>query len=140
MPDSQALYPNGPSNTLGNDPVGDENFRAASTDMQLSPQEQFLYKMHLTNLTSSGGVDNPDGSRSTLYVNTFGIGDKTYVIPSVWNGKILAPDDSLAKAKSKGLDNFPSYASEDEAKQRYNTMHSYMEKDTAKYLDTRNSP
>lgn len=134
---TQAIYPTGPSNSLGNDPVGDENYRAAATDMNLNKQEQNLYQMHLNNLTGSGGVDNKDGSRSTLYATTVGIGDKTYIIPTVNKGKILAADDALALAKDRGLEKYPSYDSQAEADARYSQMHSYMEKDTAKYMKSR---
>lgn len=117
---------------------------AADASLQLTTQEKALYRRHLANLTGSGGVDNhgsdpraPEGSRSTLFVYTFGIGDKTYVIPSVSNGKILTPDEALARAKKEGIDKFPSYASEAEAKARYSAMHSFMEKDTAQFLGAR---
>lgn len=117
---------------------------AADAALNLNAQEKALYRRHLANLTGSGGVDNdgsdpkaPAGSRSTLFVNTFGIGGKTYVIPSVWNGKVLSPDESLARAKKEGLDKFPSYASEQEASARYSAMHQFMEKDTAQVLGAR---
>src|ERR1700727_1514900 len=99
------------------------NFNAANAAMKMSPQEQALYQMHLTNLHGPGGVDNSDGSRSTLYQITAQFGDKTYVLPTVWNGKIVPPDQAIQLAKQYGLDKFPAYGSDDEAEQRYQQMH-----------------
>jgi delta 1-pyrroline-5-carboxylate dehydrogenase len=47
---------------------------------QTTPQERSLYQRHLTNLTGPGGVDNPDGSRSTLFQATVDHDGKTYAI------------------------------------------------------------
>ena len=113
------------------------NFKAADTAMKMTPQEQALYQMHLTNLSGPGGVDNPDGSRSTLYQITVQFGDKTLVLPTVWGGKILPPDQAIQMAKQYGLDKFPSYGSDKEAQDRYDQMHNYMEQDTAAYLKSR---
>ncbi len=107
--------------------------------MKMTPQEQALYQMHLTNLTGPGGVDNSDGSRSTLYQITVQFGDKTFVLPTVWNGKIVSPDQAIQMAKQYGLDKFPAYSSEQEAQARYDQMHDYMEQDTSAYLKNRGS-
>jgi hypothetical protein len=133
MDQAQAMYPNGPNAELGNQPPTD-NFRAAVNEMNLRTQEQDLYKRHLKNLYGPGGVNNPDGSRSTLFQASVEVGGKTYNIPTVWDGKILKADDALERAKKEGLDKFPSYSSQEEAEARYSQMHEYMEKDTAKYL------
>ena len=113
------------------------NFKAADAAMKMTPQEQALYQMHLANLHGPGGVDNPDGSRSTLYQITVQVGDKTYVLPTVWGGKIVSPDQAIQLAKQYGLDKFPVYGSDQEAEQRYQQMHNYMEQDTASYLKSR---
>lgn len=105
--------------------------------MKLTPQEQELYQRHLTNLYGIGGVDNPDGSRSSLYQMTMEIGGKVYSLPTVWNGKILPPEQALQMAKQYGLDKFPSYETEQEAQARYDQLHGYMEKDTAAFLGGR---
>lgn len=108
-------------------------FDDANQSMKLSPQEQSLYRRHLTNLSGSGGVDNPDGSRSSLYAVTARFGDRSYIIPTVRDGKILEPKEAIAKARADGLDNFPSYGSDAEAKTRYDKMHDFMERDTERY-------
>jgi hypothetical protein len=119
------------------------NYNSAVKQMQLNPQEQALYQMHLQNLHGSGGVDNPpdatnpQGSRSSLLQTTFEINGKVYNIPTVWGGKILPPDQALQMAKQYGLEKFPSYSSEQEAEARYQQMHDYMDKDTGAYLQSK---
>jgi hypothetical protein len=104
------------------------NFNAANTAMKLTPQEQNLYQMHLKNL-AAGGVANPAGGTSTLYQITVQFGDKTLVIPTVWNGKIVPPEQAIELVRQYGLDKFPAYDSEQAAQARYDQMHAYMEKD-----------
>lgn len=102
--------------------------------MNLTPQEKALYERHLTNLTGPGGVDNPDGSRSTLYQATVEHDGKVYAIPTVWGGKILPADKAVDRVRQEGWDKFPAYKTEAEAEARYNQMHGYMEKDTSTFL------
>lgn len=106
-----------------------DNFNAAMADMKLNPQEQNLYQMHLENLHGPGGVTNPDGSRSTLFQTTIEMDGKTYVLPTVWGGKIVSPDNAVQFARQYGLEKFPTYGSVDEAEARYQQMHQYMERD-----------
>jgi hypothetical protein len=111
-----------------------EHFVTATNDMGLNKQEQSLYQEHLWNLNGPHGVDNPDGSRSTLFATTVGVDDKYYRIPTVFQGHILSQEEALQVAKEKGLDNYPSYKSPEEAQTRYDAMHQYMERDTADYM------
>lgn len=60
-------------------------------------------------------VTNPDGSRSNVKLATVGIGDKTYVIPTMVEGKQLSIKESVDKAKSYGLSNYPSFSDPKEA-------------------------
>jgi hypothetical protein len=108
------------------------NFRAADTALDLNPQEKALYRRHLNNLTGPGGVDNADGTRSTLKDITIESGGKTYVIPTVYGGKILSNDEAWNRAKTH-LKDFPAYASEAEASARYDAMHGFMNQDTESY-------
>src|ERR1035437_3844598 len=118
--------------------VGQQNFNDANKAMNLTPQEQALYQRHLTNLTGPGGVDNANGSRSTLFQSSVEVNGKTYNIPTVWDGKILSPQDALARPKAEGIEKFPAYANEAQAENRYQQMHGYMEKDTSAYFQSRN--
>lgn len=154
---AQALYPEGPSKQLGNelaeaeDNTAGNNFNVAMKDLNMNEQEQFLYQMHLGNLHGRGGVDHPDGSRSSLYQAVHEHNGKFYNIPTVWDGKLevkpftradgtkmdVPNDKALANVEKLGWDKFPSYATSDEADERYDKMHSYMEKDTQEYLKAR---
>jgi hypothetical protein len=113
------------------------NLDTAQQEMTLSPQERALYERHVKNLTGAGGVDNPDGSRSSLYQMSFERGGKTFNIPTVWDGKILKPEEAIKRAEREGLDKFPSYGSQAEAEARYQQMHGYMERDTKQFLENR---
>lgn len=118
-------------------PQFQSNLAAAADMLKLSPQERALYQRHVDNLTGAGGVDNPDGSRSTLYQSSVERGGKTYNIPTVWDGKILPPAEAVKRVDAEGWDKFPSYKDEQEAEQRYQLMHSFMEGDTRRYLSER---
>lgn len=130
------------------DPSEDQStlspFEEAHAALNLSPQEQYLYTNHLFNLETPGGVDNEDGSRSTLKASTFGpgpeAGDKVYMLPTVHEGKLLNADDAWNKAKEIGLDNFPSYPDRETAQARYDAMHSFMDKDTKVYQTKSKEP
>lgn len=106
----------------------------AKQSLSLTPEETALYQHHLKNLTGNGKVMNADGSVSTVYSITETIDGKVYTLPSVWNGKILEPDEAVLKAKKIGLDKFPSYATPEEAMTRYQDMHTFMEQDTSQYI------
>lgn len=111
---------------------GRENLLAADKEMHLTPQEKALYEMHLKNLNGPGGVDNANGSRSSLLQATVETDDKAYSIPTVWDGKIHTADEAWEHWKGQ-IDQFPSYATEDEAEARYQKMHEYMDRDTEAY-------
>ena len=125
----------------------------AKCTLNLTPQEEALYRRHVANLTGPGGVDNPDGSRSSLYQAVQEHNGKFYNIPTVWNGKrevekwtdpnnpqrvMDVPNKTaLANVEREGWDKFPSYATLEEADARYDKMHGYMERDTARFIEGR---
>lgn len=110
------------------------NFAAAQRDLSLTPQEQNLYMHHLGNLVGPGKVPQPDGSISTILQETVEHDGRTYNIPTVWDGKVLAPKEAEARAGASGWDKWPSYGSEKEAESRYQAMHGYMDADVGSYL------
>lgn len=127
-----------------------DNFNQATQDLNLSPQEQNLYQMHLSNLWGNGGVDNADGSRSTLYQSVQEHDGSYYSIPTVWDGKrevepwtrssdgktFDVPNaTALANVEKAGWDKFPSGSDPDALDARYSQMHDYMEKDTSDYMN-----
>lgn len=117
--------------------------------LSLTPQEQYLYQQHWNNLWGSGGQDNPDGSRSTVYTAVQEHDGLYYNIPTIWNGQretepylttngqqMDVPNQTtLDNVAQAGWDKFPSYPTPDEADTRYDQMHSYMEEDTASYMN-----
>lgn len=125
---------NGVGNALGVYP--NRNMRSANSAMRLTPQEMALYQHHLDNL-QKGGVQNPDGSTSTLYQLSFDSGGRTYNVPTIYGNTKLSPDDAIALAHKIGLERFPSYGSGFEAENRYNKMHGYLERDTGNALAPR---
>lgn len=110
-----------------------KGFRLAQENLKLNRRETRLYQRHLGNLWGKGGVDNDLGGRSTLLATTVGLGNRTYIIPTVWDGKILSTDDALKRARKEGLARFPSYSSQAKADARYNKMHEFMDMDTEGY-------
>jgi hypothetical protein len=116
------------------------NLEQATKDMNLSPQERALYQRHLDNLNGPGGVDNPDGSRSSLKQITVESDGKTYSIPTVYDGKIVSNEEAIKRAGAEGFDKFPSYATEQEAQARYDQLHGYMDKDTGQYMAAKGGP
>lgn len=129
------------------------NFEAARDTMNLNQQEQALYRMHLSNLYGAGGLDNTDGSRSTLYQSVEPHNGRFYNIPMVWNGRIesqkwtdpnnpsrvmdIANQTALQNVQNIGWQNFPSYPTGQEADARYQQMHEYLNKDTIDYRNTK---
>lgn len=108
--------------------------KAARDELKLSPQELKMYGRHIGNLKGPGGVDHPNGARSTLMNMGVELGGKYYNLPRVYDGKILSPDEAVAKAQAQGLENFPSYANKEQAESRYQQIHKYMEKDAQQFI------
>jgi hypothetical protein len=110
-------------------------YEQAQQALSMTPQEQGLYERHLANLHGPGGVRNADGSISTLYqMGAQGPDGQQYNIPSVYNGKILPPEQAIRNAAQQGWHTFPSYATPDEAEARYQQMHGFMDQDVGQYL------
>lgn len=106
----------------------------ANTELKLTPQEQFLYQHHLSNLTGSGKVMQPGGDISTvLQAVVTGPDGRFYNIPTVWEGQILSPEQARQRAAAVGWDKWPSYAAPTVADERYMAMHRYMDRDVGIY-------
>lgn len=126
-------------------------YDTANKELKLNQQEQALYQRHLTNLNGSGGVDNPDGSRSSLYQSVQEHNGRFYNVPTVWDGAIetepytnaqgqkfdVPNRTALQNVYKAGWDSFPSYATPEEADARYELMHGYMDQDTRDYMAKR---
>lgn len=100
--------------------------------LKLTLQEQNLYQHHVDNIQNGKFVRNADGSISTLYQTSVDIDGKTYNFPTVWDGKILPPDEAVQRAlKEKPLDQWPSYVDPAAAEARYGQMHQAIAPDVA---------
>lgn len=108
----------------------------ADQAMGLTPQEKFLYNMHLQNLNGPGKIVHPDGSISSLLQMSFERDGKVYNIPTVWGGKQLDPADAIKAAESVGLNKFPAYNNQEEAEARYDAMHDFLGKDTGDFIES----
>lgn len=101
--------------------------------MDLTPQEQNLYQHHLTNIQKHKGTKNADGSVSTIRSITVERDGRQYMIPTVWDGKILDNQAAVKKAASMGWNYWPSYSTDNEAETRYMQMHDIMAPDVVGY-------
>lgn len=129
------LSSGGPSgmNRIQPGPVAN-HMAEADQALGLTPQEKFLYNMHLQNLNGTGKIVHPDGSISSLLQMSFEKDGKFYNIPTVWGGQQLEPNDAIKAAEKVGLNKFPSYGSEEEAEARYEAMHDFLGQDTGDFI------
>lgn len=109
----------------------------ATRRLFLSPEERNLYEHHLKNLWGPTGVDNPNGSRSTLYQMSTDVGGRTFNMPTVYDGQILHPDAAFERGAAGGLERWPSYPTQGAAEARYGQMHDQMENDRGADSDIR---
>lgn len=93
-----------------------------------TPQEQYLRDWSRQN-GAMPEAKNPDGTNSSLLAFTRTFDDKTYILPSIWNGARLSTEDATNRAMEHGLEKFPSYGSVNEAEARYKTIHGILEQD-----------
>lgn len=60
-------------------------------------------------------VTNKDGSKSNVKLATVGIGNKTFVIPTMVEGKDLPIKEAVKTAIDYGLTNYPSFSNPQDA-------------------------
>lgn len=109
----------------------------ATMELSLSPQEQYLYQVHLNNLHGTGKVTHPNGDISTLLQTVVsGPNGLYYNIPTVWGGKVLDVPSARRMAEAVGWDKWPGYTTPKMADWRYGKMHDYLEQDTASYIQS----
>jgi len=61
--------------------------------------------------TRHPSVQNEDGSSSNVRLGTFGLDDKSYVIPTMVDGKQLTGIEALDIAKKHGINKYPEFNS-----------------------------
>jgi hypothetical protein len=112
--------------------------------MNLTPEEMNIYRHHLENLTPNRWNKLDDGSTMTVYSRTE-LGDeyggkpgRWYVFPSYWSehkndvNKGVLDGDKLWDA-IQPMSQWPDYASQKEADDRYRELHGAMEMDMEGY-------
>lgn len=65
-----------------------------------------IWQHHMSNVEGGKTVKNKDGSISTVRTMIMGDGQYEYLIPTVWDGKVLSDQDAWDKAMSSGV-NWP---------------------------------
>lgn len=107
----------------------------------MADPREFLYQHHAREL-ATGGVPRTDGSISTVYGMTANDpSGRARMLPTVWDNKILPPNQAYERAQATGLWNYPGSFSPTRTLYNYMndpTQHPRMEQDVQDYL--RRSP
>lgn len=72
----------------------------ADNDIKDNP----IWLHHQKNVDEGTYVKNDDGSISTVYTTIMGDGEYEYLIPQVWDGEILEPEQAWDRAMASGID------------------------------------
>ena len=70
----------------------------------LSKESNPILQHHKKNVEEGTYVKNDDGSISTVYTTIMSDGEYEYLIPQVWDGKILSEEEAWERAMSSGID------------------------------------
>lgn len=81
-----------------------EVVRFAEGGQVRSKEDNPIWQHHQKNVDEGTYVKNDDGSISTVYTTIMGDGEYEYLIPQVWDGKILSEDEAWERAMSSGID------------------------------------
>lgn len=68
---------------------------------------------HYNNIRYNDIVRNDDGSTSTVRTIIMGDGEREYLIPTVWDGKVLSDEEAFQRAMESGVD-WPSAPSNED--------------------------
>jgi|TARA_R100000482_G_scaffold96580_1_gene40940 hypothetical protein len=70
-----------------------------------------LTEHHLNNIANNNSVQNTDGTISTIRTISFESDGKTYLVPTVFDGKILSNEEAIDRAFNEGVfEVFPTLA------------------------------
>jgi hypothetical protein len=70
----------------------------------VDPKDNPVFKHHQDNLSSGNSVKNEDGTISTIRTIIIGDNEYEYLIPTVWDGRILSDEEAFERAMSAGID------------------------------------
>lgn len=94
-----------PKNSYTKPPKSSNTYaEGGEVKVQDIPPNNVIWRHHKNNLDNKTAVRNPDGSVSTVKTIILGDGEFEYLIPTVWEGKILSDDEAWEKAMSSGVD------------------------------------
>jgi hypothetical protein len=111
-----------PATAAANAPTGDNVVPEAAGVKPLFP-------------TKHPYVKNKDGSSSNVVLAGFNIDGKEYVIPTMVGGEKLSNKEAIAVAKSHGLENYPSFATPNEASAFAEKIHGSVDENGALKTD-----
>lgn len=83
---------------------------------------QGMSQMGNIDLANRPNVQNPDGTHSSVRTITAGFGDKTYLLPTVVNGKIVSNDEAIQHYKDTG-EQMGGFDNEDAAENYDKNLH-----------------
>jgi hypothetical protein len=112
----------------------DKYLSLADRNLRLNRRETRLYERHLDNLYGSGGVDDGLGGRATLLSDIVSEGGRHYIVPRIWDGKVLSSSEALKMARKESLRRLPAYSSKAKAEARLRDIHEYMDMDSEVWL------
>ena len=93
-----------------------------------------IFRHHQRNLNEGTFVKNEDGSISTVYTTIMGDGEYEYLIPQVWDGKILNPEAAWQRAMQSGID-WPRQPSGEEGVKKLEELDKVLHEDMADFAD-----
>lgn len=70
----------------------------------VDPKDNAVFRHHLENVRTGNSVKNEDGTVSTIRTIIMGDGENEYLIPTVWDGRILSDEEAFDKAMKSGID------------------------------------
>ena len=93
-----------------------------------------IFRHHQRNLDEGTFVENEDGSISTVYTTIMGDGEYEYLIPQVWDGKILSPEAAFQRAMESGVD-WPRQPSGEEGVKKLEELDRVLHEDMTGFAD-----
>ena len=87
-----------------------------NASINMDDRDDRLVAHHYNNIATGNSVLNENGSLSTIRSTSVGINGRTYVLPTVWEGKIVDVETAINNAKNAegGLNSWPNFPDTEE--------------------------
>jgi hypothetical protein len=87
-----------------------------NASINMDDRDDRLVAHHYNNIATGNSVLNENGSLSTIRSTSVGINGRTYVLPTVWEGKIVDIETAINNAKNAegGLSSWPNFPDTEE--------------------------